>query len=153
MSAPATATKRLQKEFNELTNTNPLPWVKVNLVDDKITRWKATINGPDRTPYEKGVFNIDIDIPNEYPFKPPKILFLTKIYHPNVKSDGNVCMNIIQEGWSPQHKISDILNTLKTTLTTPDPDHPLENDIAQLFKTDPNKFNKTAKEWTNKYAK
>jgi len=133
--------------------TKPPDFATANLVGDNLRKWKATITGPEKSPYEKGIFTLDIEIPTEYPFKPPKVLFQTKIYHPNVKSDGSICMPILNEQWSPQIRISEILKELRNLLLTPNPDHALEAEIAQLYKTDINKFNKTAKEWTGKYAK
>jgi len=147
------ASKRLQKELNDFMTTNPLPWAKVNLQGENLYKWKATIQGPEKSPYENGVFNIDIEIPHEYPFKPPKLQFTTKIYHPNIKSDGSICSNVLGDGWSPQLKISEVLLTVRTLLTEPNPEHAVDAEIANVYKNDINKFNSTAKEWTKKYAK
>jgi len=148
-----TMNKRLTKELGELTN-EPLPFTKgVGLTGDNLYKWKVTILGPDKTPYEKGVFQIELDIPTEYPFKPPKLKFVTKIYHPNVKSDGGFCADILSESWSPQLKISDVLNTVDKLMKDPNPENPLEPEIANQYKADRATFTKTAKEWTKKYAK
>jgi ubiquitin-conjugating enzyme E2 D/E len=64
-------------------------------------KWTAMIMGPDTSPYADGVFNVEMIFPAEYPFKPPKVKFTTKIYHPNVKSTGDICMDAINEGWAP----------------------------------------------------
>lgn len=72
MSKPSPAISRLQKELKEITN-NPLPWAKVSVVGDDLFKWKLVIDGPENTPYEKGVFTIDMNIPPEYPFKSPKV--------------------------------------------------------------------------------
>ena len=64
-------------------------------------KWTAMIMGPENSPYDGGVFNVELDFPSEYPFKPPKLKFTTKIYHPNIKSTGEICMEAINEGWSP----------------------------------------------------
>ena len=144
--------KRLNKEFADLCNT-PLPWCKCQLQGDNLYKWKAVIQGPEGSPYENGSFQLEIEIPIEYPFKPPKMKFVTKIYHPNVKSDGSICSDVLTEGWSPQLKISEVLLTLRNLMTEPNPENPLEPDIALAYKNDKNGFNKTAKEWTKKYAK
>jgi len=144
--------KRLQNELAEFSR-NSTSYPKVTLPEDTLHKWKVQILGPDKTPYEKGIFNLEIEIPVEYPFKPPKLKFTTKVYHPNVKSDGMICHSELRELWSPQRKISDILNIVKNLLETPNPDDPLEPEIAAVYKNDKNKFNKTAKEWTSKYAK
>jgi len=146
--------KRLQKELKEFMD-EPQAWCKAELAnDDNLFLWKAEVLGPDKSPFEKGVFKLEIDIPTDYPFKPPKVKFLTKIYHPNVKNDGSFCTDILTtEGWSPQLKINQVLLTIYQLLETPNADHPLEPEIAQQYKTDKNQFIKTAKEWTKKHAK
>eukprot|EP01115_Flamella_aegyptia_P011472 TRINITY_DN53827_c0_g1_i1.p1 TRINITY_DN53827_c0_g1~~TRINITY_DN53827_c0_g1_i1.p1 ORF type:complete len:210 (+),score=39.46 TRINITY_DN53827_c0_g1_i1:35-664(+) len=117
------------------------------------TQGCAEVYGPDGTPYEKGVFKVEIEVPTDYPFKPPKVKFVTKIYHPNVKSDGSFCTDILTtQGWSPQLKIQQVLLTIRQILEEPNLENPLEADIAQQYKTDKNTFIKTAKEWTKKYA-
>jgi len=146
--------KRLQKEMKEFMD-EPKDWCKIELsTDENLFQWRAQITGPEKSPYEKGVFKLEIDIPTDYPFKPPKVKFLTKIYHPNVKSDGSFCTEILTtEGWSPQLKIIQVLLTIRQLLSEPNADNPLEAEIAQQFKTDRSAFNKTAKEWTKKHAK
>jgi len=146
-------TKRLQKELQEFIS-NPQDWCSVSLAnDDNMFLWKGEIIGPDKTPYEKGVFKLEIEIPTDYPFKPPKVKFLTKIYHPNVKSDGNFCTEILTaQGWSPQLKMNQVLLTVRQLLEEPNLENPLEPDIAQQYKTDKAAFVKTAKEWTKKHA-
>ena len=144
--------KRLNKELAEFSN-NPLPWCKVELAGDNLYKWKAVLTGPEKSPYERGQFKLDIEIPHEYPFKPPVPKFVTKVYHPNVKSDGSICSDVLAEGWSPQLKISEVLLTIRTLLAEPNPDNPLEAEIANQYKNDRSAFNKQAKEWTKKYAK
>merc|ERR1711879_148362 len=144
--------KRLAKELKEMEK-GPLPWASAGPVGDNLYKWKAIIEGPEKTPYEKGSFSLELEMPPEYPFKAPKVKFLTKIYHPNVKSDGQLCNEVLNDGWSPQLKIPEVLMTIRQVLVEPNPDNPLEPEIAQQFKENRTAFNKTAKEWTKKYAK
>eukprot|EP01132_Coremiostelium_polycephalum_P004886 gene4886-6094_t len=148
----ANSSKRLQKEITDILKAPPT-WCSASVVGDNLHKWKASVVGPEGSPFEKGSFDIDIDIPNDYPFKPPALKFTTKIYHPNIKSDGSVCSELLSQSWSPQLKIYDVLVTIRALLNEPNPDNPLEVEIAQQFKSDRNAFNKTAKEWTKKYAK
>jgi len=146
--------KRLQKELKEFQTEAP-DWCGAGLApgQDSLFKWKAWIEGPPDTPFEKGKFQLELDLPTEYPFKPPKVKFVTKVYHPNIKSDGTVCNEVLGDGWSPQLRIQEVLLTMRTLLKEPNVDNPLEADIAQQLKNHPNDFAKTAKEWTKKYAK
>jgi len=146
------ASKRLQKELQDFQKSPP-EFAKAEIAGDNLYKWKVNLIGPEKSPYEKGKFVIEMDIPQEYPFKPPKLKFLTKTYHPNIKSDGSMCTEVLADGWSPQLKIYDVLITVRAIMTDPNPENPLEAEIAQQFKNDRNAFNKTAKEWTKKYAK
>eukprot|EP01087_Luapelamoeba_hula_P008236 TRINITY_DN204_c0_g1_i1.p1 TRINITY_DN204_c0_g1~~TRINITY_DN204_c0_g1_i1.p1 ORF type:complete len:151 (-),score=20.70 TRINITY_DN204_c0_g1_i1:156-608(-) len=143
--------RRLAKELTEIERS-PLEWAQAAPIGDNLYRWKATITGPDGSPFEGGKFELELEMPLEYPFKAPKAKFLTKIYHPNVKSDGQLCSEVLNEGWSPQLKIPEVLLTIRQVLSEPNPDNPLEPEIANQFKENRSQFNKTAKEWTKRYA-
>ncbi|KAK3091424.1 hypothetical protein FSP39_019787 [Pinctada imbricata] len=121
-------------------------------VGDDMFHWQATILGPPDSPYQGGVFFLTIHFPTDYPFKPPKLSFTTKIYHPNVNSNGSICLDILRSQWSPALTISKVLLSITSLLTDPNPDDPLVPDIARIYKTDRSRYNESAKEWTRKYA-
>ena len=75
-------------------------------VGDDMFHWQATIMGPDDSPYAGGVFFLDIHFPADYPFKPPKVHFTTRIYHCNINSNGGICLDILKDQWSPALTIS-----------------------------------------------
>ena len=119
-----------------------------------VYNWQATIMGPPDSPYAGGVFFLNIRFPPDYPFKPPKVSFTanTRIYHPNINSNGNICLDILKDQWSPALTISKVLLSVCSLLTDPNPDDPLVPEIAQLYKTDRVRYEATAREWTRKYA-
>ncbi|KAJ3403349.1 Ubiquitin-conjugating enzyme E2 4 [Chytriomyces hyalinus] len=119
---------------------------------EDLFHWHATIMGPSDSPYSGGVFFLTIHFPTDYPFKPPKINFTTRIYHPNINSNGSICLDILKDQWSPALTISKVLLSICSMLTDPNPDDPLVPEIAHLYKTDRVKYEASAKEWTRKYA-
>ena len=121
-------------------------------VNNNLYKWQAIIFGPKNSPYENGVFYLDIHFTKDYPFKPPIINFKTKIYHPNISSSGMICLDILKTNWSPALTLSHVLLSICSLLTDPNPDDPLEPDIAHLYKTDKIKYADTAKAWTVYYA-
>uniref|UniRef100_A0AC11E9D7 Ubiquitin conjugating enzyme E2 D1 n=1 Tax=Ovis aries TaxID=9940 RepID=A0AC11E9D7_SHEEP len=102
--------------------------------------------------YQGGVFFLTVHFPTDYPFKPPKIAFTTKIYHPNINSNGSICLDILRSQWSPALTVSKVLLSICSLLCDPNPDDPLVPDIAQIYKSDKEKYNRHAREWTQKYA-
>ncbi|KAJ4768935.1 Ubiquitin-conjugating enzyme E2 28 [Rhynchospora pubera] len=114
--------------------------------------WQATIMGPPDSPYSGGVFLVNIHFPPDYPFKPPKVAFKTKVFHPNINSNGSICLDILKEQWSPALTISKVLLSICSLLTDPNPDDPLVPEIAHMYKTDRTKYENTARSWTQKYA-
>ncbi|PKK22024.1 ubiquitin-conjugating enzyme E2D 1, transcript variant X1 [Columba livia] len=89
--------------------------------------------------YQGGVFFLTVHFPTDYPFKPPKIAFTTKIYHPNINSNGSICLDILRSQWSPALTVSKVLLSICSLLCDPNPDDPLVPDIAQIYKSDKEK--------------
>ncbi|PIO76599.1 ubiquitin--protein ligase [Teladorsagia circumcincta] len=121
-------------------------------VGDDLFHWQATIMGPPESPYQGGVFFLTIHFPTDYPFKPPKVAFTTRIYHPNINSNGSICLDILRSQWSPALTISKVLLSICSLLCDPNPDDPLVPEIARIYKTDRDRYNQLAREWTQKYA-
>ncbi|KAG1678715.1 Ubiquitin-conjugating enzyme E2 L3 [Nymphon striatum] len=146
------ATRRLQKEWGEINKADSKVIKEINLRNNNILIWNALIV-PDKVPYSKGAFKLEIRFPAEYPFKPPKIVFLTKIYHPNIDEKGQVCLPIIHpENWKPATKTDQVLHALVTLINEPEPEHPLRADLAEEYTKDRKKFMKNADEFTRKYS-
>ena len=147
----SSAAKRIQKELAEISLEPPTN-CSAGPKGDNLYEWVSSIMGPAGSPYAGGVFFLDIHFPSDYPFKPPKVTFRTRIYHCNVNSSGQICLDILKEQWSPALTISKVLLSICSLLTDPNPDDPLVPEIAQIFKTDPARYEELAKEWTRKYA-
>jgi ubiquitin-conjugating enzyme E2 D/E len=151
-SSPASmAQKRINKELQDLGKDPPAN-CSAGPVGDDLFHWQATIMGPPDSPYQGGVFFLNIHFPPDYPFKPPKVQFTTKIYHPNVNSNGSICLDILNAQWSPALTTSKVILSICSLLTDPNPDDPLVPEIARTYKEDRPKYDATAREWTQKYA-
>ena len=106
---------RINKEL-ELFTGDPPANCSAGPVGEDIFKWQATIMGPGESPYEGGVFYLDICFPEDYPYKPPRVTFTTRIYHPNVNSQGGICLDILKEQWSPALTISKVLLSICSLL-------------------------------------
>lgn len=147
--------KRLQKELKDLQKDPPAQ-CSAGPVEEaggpNFLKWQAKIMGPSDSPFSGGVFHLEIHFPSDYPFKPPKIRFTTKVYHPNINETGGICLDILKSNWSPALTVSKVLLSICSLLTDPNPDDPLDASVAAVYKSDRDKYNKTAAEWTRKYA-
>ena len=146
------ALKRITKELADLQKEPPSNCSAGPVNSDDIFHWQATLMGPQDSPYQGGVFFLDIHFPADYPFKPPKMHFTTRIYHPNINANGGICLDILKDQWSPALTISKVLLSICSLLNDPNPDDPLVPEIAQLYKTNREKYLQNAEQWTKKYA-
>ncbi|KAG6535363.1 hypothetical protein ZIOFF_000329 [Zingiber officinale] len=141
------ASRRIIKELKDLQKDPPTSCSAGPVAEDMF-HWQATIMGPSDSPYAGGVFLVTIHFPPDYPFKPPKVAFRTKVFHPNINSNGSICLDILKEQWSPALTISKVLLSICSLLTDPNPDDPLVPEIAHMYKTDRTKYETTARSWT-----
>ncbi|VVB11604.1 unnamed protein product [Arabis nemorensis] len=150
MSMEKKAMQRIEKEFKDMTSKESL--YSIGRKSDDIFKWNAMIQGPPGTPYSGGMFSIDIKFPKDYPFKPPKCTFKTHIYHPNINSQGSICLDILNDKWTPSLTVEKVLLSITSLLADPNPDDPLVGEIGDLFKTNRFKFNEEARKWTQRHA-
>jgi len=143
--------KRITKENIEFQRDPPAN-CSAGPKGDDLYNWEGTIIGPSDSPYQGGIFCLNIVFPVDYPFKPPKISFVTKIYHPNINTNGGICLDILKDQWSPALTIGKVLLSISSLLCDPNPDDPLVPEIANLLKTNKKKFEENARQWTAKYA-
>jgi ubiquitin-conjugating enzyme E2 D len=143
---------RIKNELKELIR-EPVNNCSAGPVNDSnLMEWEATIFGAEGTPYHCGVFNLSIMFPHEYPFKPPIIRFLTKIYHCNINEKGGICLDILKDKWSPALTISKVLLSICSLMSDPNPDDPLVPSIAKLLKENKKLHNARARDYTLEYA-
>ena len=145
------AATRIQRELKDLS-TNPPANCSAGVTDSNLYNWQATIMGPEGSPYDGGVFNLSIEFPTDYPFKPPRVQFTTKIYHCNINSQGGICMDILKDQWSPALTINKVLLSICSLMNDPNPDDPLRPEIAEIYKRDRKTYNINAKLYTERYA-
>ncbi|VBB18043.1 ubiquitin-conjugating enzyme E2 E1 [Yasminevirus sp. GU-2018] len=142
---------RLQKEFKDIV-ANPPVGVTAGLEKDNVNKWIATLAGPAGTPYTGGVFSLGITFPSGYPFKPPVVIFKTPIYHCNINSRGDICLDILKDAWTPALTIEKVLLSISSLLAEPNPNDPLVGEIAHLYKTNKLEHDRIAREYTVKHA-
>lgn len=149
------ARARIQREFKEVVRSEEASknYIRLELIGGSLSRLKGEIMGPPDTPYEGGKFFLDIAIPETYPFNPPKVKFITKIWHPNVSSvTGAICLDILKDQWAAAMTLRTVLLSIQALLASPEPDDPQDAVVAQQFKEQPDTFLRTAKHWTSTYA-
>lgn len=139
MSTPAR--RRLMRDFKKLQE-DPPTGVSGAPTDNNILIWHALIFGPSDTPFEDGTFRLTIEFTEEYPNKPPSVKFASKMFHPNVYADGSICLDILQNRWSPTYDVSSILTSIQSLLDEPNPNSPANNIAAQLYQENRREYEK-----------
>ena len=142
---------RLNAEYKKIL-TEPPNGITAGMAKNNISEWIATIVGPTGTPYVGALYTLNITFPKNYPFAPPKIKFETPIYHCNINEQGDICMDILKNAWMPTLTIEKVLLSISSLLADPNPDDPLDPDIAYLYKTNKLEHDRIARRMTIKYA-
>merc|ERR1719486_1770937 len=127
-SISGSATKRILTELNQVASGGAGVWlhsgegVHIFPAPDNLQFWRVLIEGPTDSPFEGGVFALNVVIPDNYPFHAPRITFETPIYHCNVNDSGKICLNILHEAWNPQLSVPKCLEAIRTLMKSPDTD-------------------------------
>ncbi len=149
------AKQRIQREFKEVIKSEEVKnsGVQLELVGDNFTDLVGIIAGPEDSPYQGGVYRLEIKIPETYPFNPPKVRFVTKIWHPNISSvTGAICLDILKDQWAAAMTLRTVLLSLQALLTAPEPDDPQDAVVAKQYKASSHVFGMTARHWAAAYA-
>ncbi|KDQ16427.1 hypothetical protein BOTBODRAFT_30768 [Botryobasidium botryosum FD-172 SS1] len=146
------AMRRLMREINTL-RTEPPEGIRISVSDEDMLDITGIIAGPVDTPYEGGYFRIKFVFTEEFPAAPPKCRFLTRIFHPNVSSTGEICVNTLKKDWKPTYGIAHILVTVKCLLIYPNPESALDEEAGKLLLENYAAYSKHAKVMTEVHAK
>ncbi|KNC83866.1 ubiquitin-conjugating enzyme E2 A [Sphaeroforma arctica JP610] len=107
--------------------------------------WNAVIFGPEGTPFEDGTFKLTMEFSEDYPNKPPVVKFASAMFHPNVYADGGICLDILQNRWSPTYDVAAILTSIQSLLDEPNPNSPANATAAQLYSENRREYEKKVK--------
>mmetsp|Transcript_13476 Transcript_13476/g.20473 ORF Transcript_13476/g.20473 Transcript_13476/m.20473 type:complete len:337 (+) Transcript_13476:1-1011(+) len=141
-SRPPASVRRLMMELKKVNDGVQDVWgtsssgagagIHIFPTEDALDSWRALIEGPQDSPFEGGIFVVNIKIPNEYPLKAPSISFETPIYHCNVNDSGSICLDILKDNWSPSITIPAVLQAIRQMIAEPNSDDSLRQWIAEL---------------------
>jgi len=136
-ASPNAAFRRVMKEYQKMESEAEF---KPFLCDNDAFQWKVLITGPAGSPYEGANFVLSFHMPANYPFAPPKVRFLTPVYHCNINSSGSICLDILRDSWSPALTASKVTSSILALLESPNPDDPLDSVKATVYREDKAKY-------------
>lgn len=143
--------QRILKETQKLV-LDPIVGIYAEPHKDNPRYFNVMIAGPKDSAFEGGLFKLQLYLPEEYPMVPPKVIFMNKIYHPNIDTLGRICLDILKTNWSPALQIRSVLLSIQCLLSEPNTEDPLDTKVNDHWKSNRSDAIKTAKEWTIKYA-
>jgi ubiquitin-conjugating enzyme E2 A len=143
MSTPSR--KRLMRDFKRLQQ-DPPAGISGAPQDNNIMLWNAVIFGPDDTPWDGGTFKLTLQFTEDYPNKPPTVRFVSKMFHPNIYADGSICLDILQNQWSPIYDVAAILTSIQSLLCDPNPNSPANSEAARMYSENRREYNRRVRE-------
>lgn len=143
--------RQVMKEMRSLIDS-PLEGIKIQINDSDVTDIQAFIEGPSGTPYSSGLFRVKLTLGKDFPQTPPKAFFLTKIFHPNVASNGEICVNTLKKDWKPDLGIKHILLTIKCLLIVPNAESALNEEAGKMLLERYDDYSQRAKMMTEIHA-
>ena len=145
--------QRIEDEMLKLKNSKYFTVRKTERIDNNDLVWKVVFDGPEETAYEDGIFTIKFKFPNEYPTKGPEGIFITKMFHPNIRErDQHVCINLLNE-WDSKRTIEDVILGIFDIMINPTVVGAYSNEASKLLSEDQDKYYDKVEEYTYLYAK
>lgn len=145
----------ISRILTEIRDLNRKPAEGIKFIDNEensVTEVHAIISGPEGTPFHRGKFRMKLCLSADYPASPPRGYFLTKIYHPNVSSNGDICVNTLKKDWSPETSLKHVLQVIRCLLIVPFPESSLNDEAGKLFMDSYDEFARRAKLMTEVHA-
>ena len=133
--------KRIQKEL-EAFLADPPPGCSVLQMGDDLSRWQVKVQGPPESSFEGGNFTLLVTFPPDYPFKPPKVKFETRIFHPNINQSGDICLDTLASQWAPSFSMAQVMLSIIQLLSHPNPSDPINLEAARMLQQDPESYDR-----------
>ncbi|KAL8162951.1 hypothetical protein V2J09_014440, partial [Rumex salicifolius] len=149
---PPNVIKQLAKELKNLDETPP-EGIKVGINNDDFSTIYADIEGPSGTPYENGVFRMKLILSHDFPHLPPKGYFMTKIFHPNIATNGEICVNTLKKDWNPSLGLRHVLLVVRCLLIEPFPESALNEQAGKMLLENYEEYSRHARLYTGIHAK
>jgi ubiquitin-conjugating enzyme E2 A len=143
MTSPAR--RRLIKDLKRL-EIEEIKGLFASPQESNVLLWEAVIFGPEDTQWEGGSFKLLLEFSEEYPTKPPNVKFITNMWHPNIYSDGKICLDILTNQWSPIYDVLTVLTSIQSLLSDPNPDSPANAEAARLYMENIQEYYKKVRE-------
>ncbi|KAL0651400.1 hypothetical protein Bca4012_094091 [Brassica carinata] len=124
------ARKRLMRDFESLRQ-DPPAGISGAPQDNNIMLWNAVIFGPEDSPWDGGTFKLSLQFSEEYPNKPPRVRFVSRMFIPNIYADGRVCLDILQNQWTPVYNVVAILISIQSLLCDPNTNSYANSDVVE----------------------
>ena len=154
MATNGLALKCIQNQVLALEQGHSTTNFSITLIDDDPYHYQATMLGPPDSPFEGGIYRLNMQFSHKYPLQPPEVTFITKIFHPNISDDGKICINILYNDWCAALRIETILLSIQSIFTSPDviAALPVNNEAANLYTKNRDEYDQHGRWYTKTYA-
>mmetsp|Transcript_19281 Transcript_19281/g.58157 ORF Transcript_19281/g.58157 Transcript_19281/m.58157 type:complete len:155 (+) Transcript_19281:104-568(+) len=142
MASSSSSSLRLMSDLKTMKQNPPEGVSASPMSDENLYVWGGTVFGPDDTAWEGGIYSMRLTFTEQYPDKPPRVRFTSEMFHPNIYPDGTLCMDLIQDNWSPIYSVCSILIAIRSLLTDPNCASPANPEAAHLYQTDKKQYSR-----------